>query len=241
MYITSKTVVATEFLTFKNNGCVDVLDLIAYLASGIFDVTVFILHPKRGQGWTRNIYMPRIVSMAVLFVVSIRAVARRKLWPSQMLSRIPQQSNHRRVLRNANFPSNLFHQCPLGLLVGCKGFTLTNPISRYPFIIFLCTSWEVVVFLCCFHQCCDGSPRRQPSLTHSLWPSKMINRRLSLAFSSFHSYEFRLCSKKKKRTYGMLWVCSNFDRVKTTCIVEFVLRVVGKCQKKMSAMPVSTR
>jgi hypothetical protein len=64
---------------------------------------------------------------------------------------------------------------------------------------------------------------RQPSLTHSLWPSKMINRRLSLAFSSFHSYEFRLCSKKKKRTYGMLWVCSNFDRVKTTCIVEFVV------------------
>jgi hypothetical protein len=39
--LASETVVATEFLTSKNNGCVDVLGLIVYLlASGIFDATV---------------------------------------------------------------------------------------------------------------------------------------------------------------------------------------------------------
>jgi hypothetical protein len=47
-YVASKTVVATEFLTSKNGGYVDLLDLIAYLAiSGIFNVkSVFIRHPE---------------------------------------------------------------------------------------------------------------------------------------------------------------------------------------------------
>jgi hypothetical protein len=46
-YVASKTVVATEFLTSKNDGFVDLLDLIAYLASGISNVkSVFIRHPE---------------------------------------------------------------------------------------------------------------------------------------------------------------------------------------------------
>jgi hypothetical protein len=57
MYITTKTVVATEFLTFKNNGCVDVLDLIAYLASGIFDATVSLFFTRNEDKGGLGIYI----------------------------------------------------------------------------------------------------------------------------------------------------------------------------------------